>query len=137
MVNSAKLTVTKLSRLQKLILSKLRDKPRYQDLLAHEIADEYEGPGKRQITPTLAPHLSHSTNFEPGIGESIILSNVFKASFYRSLRRLRDRGLIWRGGDHWWDDISNIWRHDTAIQLTELGEKVAQGLTGDDGDGGV
>jgi len=88
--------------------------------------------GKRVHTPKLAPHLSHSTYFEAGEGEGAILSNVFKASFYPSLRRLRERGLIQRWGDHWWDDISNIWRHDTAIQLTKLGEKVAtQALTND------
>lgn len=118
MVNFAKITVSRLSKLQKLILSELKEDPLLQEILARRVADKHEvkktertlrkaqenekymddlrkeHPG---FVAALGPAPTLKENYEWGSYErSPILSKQFRATFYRALKRLRERRLIRR-----------------------------------------
>ena len=144
-VNSHRITVSKLSRLQKLILQEIKTNPHSRDgsisltTLSSEVADKYE------------PHITESTrlreaqedeeiagvrrklrlpkrtlppNHEIGNTEVgyLVLSPKFKASFYRSIRRLKERGLIGKSFSYYDCEIRGRRVNFTTIILTESGK---------------
>ncbi len=150
-VNSHRITVSKLSRLQKLILQEIKNfaldygsSPGSSDgrisltTLSSEVADKYEpciteSTRLREEAPEdevvagvrrklRLPKRTLPPNHEIGNTETgyLVLSPKFKASFYRSLRRLEDRGLIARGLKFYEDQGRRV--TFTTIILTESGK---------------
>jgi len=133
MVNSHGITITKLSRLQKLIIQEIQiSQSTVRDHIALEtlsylIARKYEPRiTERTREREEANERIHGSRFisppnfvKGGAGDETthILSPKFKASFYRSLKRLENRGIISRGLRNYEEEGRRV--HFTTIYLTE------------------
>lgn len=144
-VNSHRITVSKLSRLQKLILQEINTGPYSNDgrvssqTLSFYVADKYEpritertrseeeAPEDPIVTTVrrkmrLPKPARTPPNFVVGHLEGYILSPKFKASFYRSIRRLKERGLIGKSFSYYDCEIRGRRVNFTTIILTESGK---------------
>lgn len=144
MANSNGLTVSKLSKLQKLILKKIRDNDGWYALLslAWDVADEYEGIERQRVqnmefddwiprevqeelggvlAVSYQAFLKHKKAPYFTIGEKggYILSNKFKASFYRSIKRLVKRGLIKYRYSYYDNEFTGRRVHFKGVSLTD------------------
>jgi len=153
MVNSTKLTVSKLSKLQRLIIHRLIDRGGWEELsqIAYMVAYEFEPrldeKTKDEIKsnhlaklmillekPDILAILGKPDMEEPyernfivsQITDGEVLSNNFKAFFYRAVKRLKERNIVrtdWyriRRGDE-----ESKWKR--ALELTADSIEMFQG----------
>jgi len=141
MVNSNKLTVSKLSKLQKTILKIINNEGGIIPLseLAYEVASqhhikltprlkEWEEHVREVIGPTQVPE--NRTIGEKG---GPILEPEFKAIFYRSVQRLVKRGLLMKGWDFYYDDFFKRKRTFKVVSLTTEGKKFVETMSAENG----
>jgi len=136
MVNSNKLTVTRLSSLQKLILKKLREREGEALLvtLAYDVAESYdmrktervkrserefeERAQKRGLSFLLLD--SRLKNRIKGSKGDYILDGKFKATFYRSVTRLVHRGLLRKRRIRYFDEYLKRYRTLIMVELSPV-----------------
>lgn len=148
-VNQRTLTISeepKLSRLQKLILielAKKEDGSAWITTISHNVADSYMG-GKSEGTLQQERDWSEvderakrdgiyfpKVRKEPNrrqMGEYMVLKPRYRASFSRSVRHLKQRGLVKTKRFSWFDDTFKKWHFGKDLVLTERGKNVAQKL---------
>ena len=143
-VNSTKLTITKLSRLQKNIL--LEISPIHGNItssLAHDVALIYHSRKRPETIKqdnfdisffkehgglTAAERIKSDPNRTLGEAGEQILADKFKATYYRSIKRLRHRGLITKRRGSIYDDIVRVTRWYSVWYLTDLGKQAVNQL---------
>jgi hypothetical protein len=120
MVNPTELTVKKLSKLQKIIISKLALKEGGSDALVNLARDT-----ALEFKPKKGSNFNFSKDFGKVVfGDPTILENKFKASFYRSIKRLKKRELIENQVFYYEREADKKRIYVKGLKLTEKGRGI-------------